>query len=770
MRLNAPPSTPTNCVTWPDDPLSWETLLTEAAGSTDPEGDAVTYEYQWRKKDSAGASWGAWGYDGHLLDTSETAKGQIWQARGRACDDLDCSGWCKSSPVTIQNSPPSVPGNCLIAPSDPRTTDDLTATTSGSSDWDADPVTYEYQWRKKDNVTAPWGPFGYDGQTLDHSETAKGQIWHARVRAYDGEAYSDGWRTAPIAFTILNTPPSITGVTISPVNPTTYDDLTATPQGWSDPDADAPGYVWHWQEEETGWTDIPGGTSATLGHENFQPGDHIRVVCTPHDGEQSGEARRRAVTIWIGPTLSWLGGPGYVTDAVHPDRDRHMEWFTFKLRYQGVAVAFVRLHLFRYGVEVAGSPYDMNPGSGDPVTGQTFWFKRRLCKGTYAYYFTASDGAQQAAGPPTRERIGPISHNRPPRLEWAGYGAWEWDPVDRQGRNMPHTQFTWKVKYIDREGDPPEYVRLRLARRSMVGGSPVDEELAASPFEMVAESTDYMNGAVFTYTRQLHAESRYVCWFEAREVAPAPFTSNDAYGVPTWWRRNMVWIFNAPPRLRWAPGANFRGDDPPDGLHPNRGNVGDTFTFKVQYRDPEGVEPAYVRLHLLRWNGSDYVEVGASPFEMSTMGTSFDIANYSVAVQRNQPGRYRYYFSANDGLRDAIGEPSWHRMPGPTVNAAHSASAQITSVSCCPAAGGAQVTFTLSAEACVTAEVLNIAGRVVRVLTADRTMPPGVNALTWNGRDSGGLGVPSGAYLVRMKVVDTAGANVQLVAPVRIAR
>ena len=489
----------------------------------------------------------------------------------------------------------------------------------------------------------------------------------------------------------------------------------------------------------------------------------------PPSDSQEAELVVTQVSLPPPPSLAWLGEGPYASDGVDPDRANILDWYTFKVKYTGGPPAHVRLHLFRYGVEVAGSPMDMSAGAGDPATGQTWWKKRRLCKGTYSYYFSASDGVRDAIGPPTEMKLGPVVHNRPPRLEWAGYGEWTTDPVDPQGRQMPHTEFTWKIKYIDREGDPPQYVRLHVARRTVNGGVH-DEELAASPFDMTEESTDYMNGAVFTYTRQLHTEGRYVCWFEAKENAPAPFASQDAYGVPTWWHRCMIWVFNAPPQLVWAPGPNFRGDSPPDGLHPNTGNAGGTFTFKVQYRDQEGEEPHHVRLHLLGWNGSEYVEVGVSPFEMSTTDVTFDVANYSVAVQRNQLARYRYYFWANDGGKDAIGEPSWHRMPGPIVNGTQSASAQLKSLSCHATSARARVTFVLSSDASVTAEVLNIAGRPVAVLVSDRSLPAGTSTLTWNGRSAGSQAVPSGVYLIRVKAADDSGAVSYALASVRIGR
>ncbi len=473
-----------------------------------------------------------------------------------------------------------------------------------------------------------------------------------------------------------------------------------------------------------------------------------------------------------GPVLSWLGVGPYAADGVDPDRGGHNAWYTFKVNYAGAAPSYVRLHLFRHGTEVVGSPYDMHPGMGNPGTGRTFWFKRRLCKGTYGYRFTASDGTHNATGEPTQEQTGPIVANRPPRLEWAGYGEWETDPVDPQGRKLPGTDFTWKIKYLDREGDAPEYVRVHIARRTLKSAKPdfEDQEIEGSPFDMTAGGTDYANGAVYAYSRALTTEGRYVCWFSAREEAPEGYDSQDACGVPTWWRRSLVWIFNIPPKLMWAPGPEFRGDGPPDGLHPNQGGAGDTFTFKVQYRDPEGAEPDYVRLHLLKWDGSQYVEVGASPYEMSTEAVEFEVAEYSIQVQPGAAGRYRYYFAASDGDKDAVGEPTWHRMRGPIVDGAGASSAQVGALSCCPAGTGAQVTFTLSAEGAVTAEVLNIAGRPVKLLVSDRAMSAGSNTLIWDGRSAKGLAVPSGIYLVRVKAADQDGGQSEALAMVRIAR
>lgn len=90
----------------------------------------------------------------------------------------------------------------------------------------------------------------------------------------------------------------------------------------------------------------------------------------------------------------------------------------------------------------------------------------------------------------------------------------------------------------------------------------------------------------------------------------------------------------------------------------------------------------------------------------------------------------RYWLTANDGYAAAIGDPTTQHLPGPTPRSrlAKSTSA-VTSLTCCPAGAGAQLTFALSTEGAVTTEVLNIAGRPIKLLVSDRPMPAGTDTL-----------------------------------------
>ncbi|MBM3473479.1 MAG: hypothetical protein FJX75_09440 [Armatimonadetes bacterium] len=97
-------------------------------------------------------------------------------------------------------------------------------------------------------------------------------------------------------------------------------------------------------------------------------------------------------------------------------------------------------------------------------------------------------------------------------------------------------------------------------------------------------------------------------------------------------------------------------------------------------------------------------------------------------------------------------------------------SLQLTGVAGLPTRAGAQVTFALSAPARVSARVLNLAGRPVATLGLPRDYAPGANALLWNARDSGGLAVPSGIYLIELTARTTQGTEARAVATLSVRR
>jgi hypothetical protein len=94
----------------------------------------------------------------------------------------------------------------------------------------------------------------------------------------------------------------------------------------------------------------------------------------------------------------------------------------------------------------------------------------------------------------------------------------------------------------------------------------------------------------------------------------------------------------------------------------------------------------------------------------------------------------------------------------------------VTSATAQPTAGGAEVSFALSAPAEVTVEVLNIAGRPVALLAQGRPSAAGVQRLAWNGQSLTGTAAPAGRYLARVTARDASGAQATALAPVSLGR
>jgi hypothetical protein len=81
---------------------------------------------------------------------------------------------------------------------------------------------------------------------------------------------------------------------------------------------------------------------------------------------------------------------------------------------------------------------------------------------------------------------------------------------------------------------------------------------------------------------------------------------------------------------------------------------------------------------------------------------------------------------------------------------------------------GAEVIVTLSAEATVSAEIVNLAGRPVRRLCADRACEQGSTTLLWDRRSDAGTRVPTGQYLVRITARTAGGSQAQALAPLAL--
>ena len=90
----------------------------------------------------------------------------------------------------------------------------------------------------------------------------------------------------------------------------------------------------------------------------------------------------------------------------------------------------------------------------------------------------------------------------------------------------------------------------------------------------------------------------------------------------------------------------------------------------------------------------------------------------------------------------------------------------VTGLTAAPQHGGAEITFTLSSAASVSARVLNIAGRPVRTICQGKDCRAGMNRLPWNGQSDRGLALPNGVYIV--EATAKSGDGVQAKALTRV--
>ena len=203
--------------------------LVATATATDDDGDPVTIRYTW-SKDGLPQD----GLTRPVVTSTCTARGDRWQVAAVAHDGLE-TGPHATAEVVILNTPPLLIA-VTIDPPAPQTTDPLVATAT-AADVDGDPVTYRFQWARNGNVQA-----ALTSAALPSDQTTRGEVWRASVTPSDGMNEGDG---GDAEVTIVNAPPSVSSVVITPATPTGADDLIADAEG-RDPDGDQVAFSYAW--------------------------------------------------------------------------------------------------------------------------------------------------------------------------------------------------------------------------------------------------------------------------------------------------------------------------------------------------------------------------------------------------------------------------------------------------------------------------------------------------------------------------------------------
>ena len=274
VYVNNAPTQPSVSIS-PNPAQTGDDLVASAFGSTDADGDTVTYQYQWYLGGVATS---------HVTDTvpsADTAYGDIWKVRVTPYDGVSDGAYAEAS-LLIANTAPSI-DSVAISPSTAHNKSVLTCT-SNPSDPDQY-ITADYTWTINSN--------SYTGDTLDLSTTTAMPndvvTCTAMVTDNAGETASDS-----ASVTLNNQLPVIDDIAISPLTVLTDTTITCNPT-ISDNDGETPSYTIEWAINGNSI-----GTSNPTTLNSSICSDTDLLTCTVYASDGYGGTSSDSLTIMIG--------------------------------------------------------------------------------------------------------------------------------------------------------------------------------------------------------------------------------------------------------------------------------------------------------------------------------------------------------------------------------------------------------------------------------------------------------------------------------------
>ena len=151
---------------------------TAVSGASDPDGDPLTFTYDWYVDAALVQSGGMDALSGVVhFDRGQTVWVTVTASDGATSDSAT------SAPIVVGNTPPTPP-DVHIEPGAPEAGDPLTCMAS-ISDPDGDRVTYTFTW-DVDGVGYTGATDGTASSTVDGADVLNGQVWTCTVVADDG--------------------------------------------------------------------------------------------------------------------------------------------------------------------------------------------------------------------------------------------------------------------------------------------------------------------------------------------------------------------------------------------------------------------------------------------------------------------------------------------------------------------------------------------------------------------------------------------------------
>jgi hypothetical protein len=217
-KSNSPP-TVTSVTLLPEKAYKGTEFNLVVQGS-DPDGDPITYKYQWIKNEQEMV-----GENKSSLRPDRFQKGDLIQAKVTPTDGKSEGHPFLSAPVKILNSAPVIQ-EVWVEPKLAFAGDSLKAQVKGA-DLDGDFVYYTFQWEKEGRVISD-----EKNQVLERGRFKKGDSIAITVIPDDREVQGEPKKSDPVL--ILNSPPMIVSSPPTSVDGTTYRYLARA----NDPDGD----------------------------------------------------------------------------------------------------------------------------------------------------------------------------------------------------------------------------------------------------------------------------------------------------------------------------------------------------------------------------------------------------------------------------------------------------------------------------------------------------------------------------------------------------
>lgn len=300
LHVDSPPTAPTISIS-PNPAYSSDDLNATVGGSTDSDGDPITYSYQWYQNGSATT------HTTTQVPASDTLTSDTWTIRATPNDGFLDGPYTEAS-VSIMSSNPVVSSAAVIVPSPAYTTDTLNCSAT-FTDLEDGPLSATYAW-----IIGGIPQGSLSSLLITSSNSNVGDIIECVATAMD----SDGLSVDSTASLILeNTSPTISSVVISP-NTNVDNASTLSCSGTAADIDDDP------LSETIEWTNanvvLGSGSPFTLNSSIAQFGDTITCTITVEDIH--GEVASAQSTVLLSnslptaPTVSISPTPATTSDTL----------------------------------------------------------------------------------------------------------------------------------------------------------------------------------------------------------------------------------------------------------------------------------------------------------------------------------------------------------------------------------------------------------------------------------------------------------------------